>query len=399
MIEDTSKQHHAAADAVPVVLVEDETQEDGGIDLLALAVAFLAEWRLAMSVAVVVAAVCFGYVLRLKPQYVATATILPQEGRSAQTFASLFSTRGPGNLYLGLLRSRTVQDIVVQRANLAGIFHLSDQQAARGMLAGTSTFVEGADGLMTVSVRNGDANVAALIANTYLDALQELNESMGLQQSTRTREFFETQLQQQRGQLTVAEERYRTLQKQTGQLQPEAQTTTAITSIAGTRQQINALQVQRAQLLQSETEQNPQVRALDAQIAQLVSQERIQESSSFGVPLGAAPSANQALQQNLDLQRAQRDVTYYSSLVTSLGNEFETARLNEIAARSAFQVVDRAIPPESRDWPPRTSYLAISMLFAMLLGILAVVIKLLILRATAHAATREHLRALRGAFR
>ena len=380
--------------------MEDETADAGGIDLLALAVAFISQWRLALSVAVIVAILGIAYVLHLKPQYIATATILPQEGRSSETLASaLFNVRGPGTLYIGLMRSRSVQDLVIDRANLLQIYHLVDRETARAMLTGISTFSETGDGLLTVSVRDGDANRAALIANAYLDALQGLNEDMGLQQSTRTRAFFETQLTQERGQLAEAEERYRQMQKRTGLVQPEAQISSGINTIQTIRQQIQNLQVQRAAKLRSETEQNPEVMQLDAQIAQLSEQERAQENAGSGSPVGAAPSAQQALSQSLDLQRAQRDVSYYTALVSSLGNEYETARLNEIAARSAFQVVDRAIPPESKAWPPRKPYFAISLAFAFLMAIFAVVIRLLIQRIKAHAKTRSHLQALRRALR
>ena len=199
--------------------------------------------------------------------------------------------------------------------------------------------------------------------------------------------------------LAEAENRYKKLQGQTGLVQPEAQIASAIGTIQGTRGSILGLQVQRARLLQSETPENPEVRALDAQIAQLSAQERAQENSGPGAPLGAAPSAAAALQQNLELQRAQRDVSSYNALVNSLSNEYESARLNEIAKRSAFQIVDRAIPPENKDWPPRKPYFGISLAFAALAGILAVILKLLTLRVMAHAKTRSHLRVLRGAFR
>ena len=344
MIEETSRPKHFTEEAVPVV-AGDEAEREGGIDLLELAVAFLSQWRLAVLVTVLVAIPCFAYVMHLKPQYVAIATILPREGRSSDTVVSLFSKSSPGALYMGLLRSRTVQDIVIDRAHLLEIFHTTDRNSARGTLAGSSSFTETPEGLINVTVRNGDANTAALISNTYLDALQQLNENMSLQQSTRTREFFESQLKQERNTLAEAENRYQRLQGKTGLIEPGAQISSAIGSIQNTRQQILTLQVQRAALLKSETEQNPEVQRVDAQIAQLQAQEHAQESSGSGSPVGAAPSAATALEQNLELQRAQRDVGYSSTLVTSMTNEYETARLNEIAARSAFQIVDLAIPP------------------------------------------------------
>ena len=369
-----------------------------GIDLFALAVALLAEWRLMLITSFVFFAVFISIIYTLKPKFVAVASFVPQAGRNgAENSMSLFSTRGPGALYVGLLESRSVQDEVIRRADLMSLFHVTSRETARSILAGKSSFTEGADTIVKVEVKDGNAQNAAKIANAYLEALQLQNENMGLQQSVQTSQFFDHQLDQERERLAQAESQLVSTQRQTGIISPEAQTQIGLTAIAGVRNQITALQVQLASMLQSETEGNPQVQRIRSQIAQLQEQEHALEGSSQS-PLGAAPAAGKIPQTNLDIERAQREVKYHDALVTSLAGQLETARLNETLGRSAFQVVDTAVAPEHKAWPPRTAYIVIAALFAMFFGLVGVVAKLVIRRFMADPQHREQLVTLRRAF-
>src|SRR5579875_3500195 len=90
-----------------------------GIDLVAVVVALLSEWKLGLITFVLVAAAGLLYVSTLKPQYVASATFLPKGGNTeVASLTSIFQASGPGNLYIGLLRSRSVLDDVIQRCDL-----------------------------------------------------------------------------------------------------------------------------------------------------------------------------------------------------------------------------------------------------------------------------------------
>ena len=360
------------------VVMERMEPEESGIDLLAVLVALLSEWRIWLITFVTVSVVCCVFVFSLKPEFVATATILPQEGRSdTASLASLFASHGPGTLYIGLLGSRSVKDYVADHANLRQLFQTQTEEQTRDVLAGKSTFANLPDSLLTISVRDGNAQDAARIANTYIDALANLNATMSLQQSSQTTAFFEQQLDKERAALAGAETEFARVQKSTGLVAPDTQTQIGLGAIASIRSEITSRQVQLTALLQSETEQNPNVQTLRSQIALLQVQERRLEGGAGGTPVGAAPAAGQMPQTNLDLARAQREVKYHDSLVTSLASQFEAARLNEAFRHSAFQVVDRAVAPEHKAWPPRTPYLVGSLGFGVVMGFIAVLMRLL----------------------
>jgi uncharacterized protein involved in exopolysaccharide biosynthesis len=311
--------------------------------------------------------------------------------------ASLFSTNGPGTMYMGLLDSRSVQDEVIDRVGLMKLYRTHSRQTARERLSDQSTFKIGTDSLLTIKVKDRKADVAAAITNAYLDSLKMLNTRMSIAQSDETRDFFNQQIEEERGALTSAETQLESTQRRTGVVQPEAQTQIGLTAIAMARAQITQLKVQRAALLRGATEANPQVQRLDSQIAQLETQEHALEAGTGISPAGAAPPAQQLPATNLDVLRAQRQVTYHNALVTSLAEQYETARLAEASMRPEFQVVDRAIAPERKSWPPRKAFGAIAIVLALMIAVAAMVMRLMWRRAQAEPQHRDQMHRLRQA--
>lgn len=358
-----------ATKTVPTLPAAGEESERG-VDLLAIVIALASEWRVGAIafavtfVALVIVTMC------LTPQYVAKAVILPGSTRGAAggTLAMLFPGSSTSGMYTGLLESRTVQDGVIDRAGLMKNFNTSSRETARGILKRKTTIKTDTDSLITISVKDKDANVAAQIANAYLDSLKQLNNKMSLEESGETRDFFKDQIQEERNELATAETQLESAQQRTGVVQPEAQTQLGLSAIANVRSQINQLQVQLAALLRGATEENPQVQRLKAQIAQFQAEERALESGTTTAPTGAAPPARQLPQSTLDVLRAQREVVFHNALVNALAGQFETARTMQEAARPEFQVVDRATPPEHKAWPPRLAFVIAAFVLGLLVA-------------------------------
>ncbi len=376
-----------------------EPMAEEGIDLVAIVAAILREWRIALIVFALVTIAGATYVHSLRSQYVATATFLPSQAHTqADTLSSIFSPRGPGNLYIGLLGSRSVQDNIIDRNGLLALFHTKSYEAARGILTAKSSFVAGADSIITISVRDGNAHDAAMLANAYLQGLQELSDTMAQAEAAQTRSFFDRQLQEQRTQLDQAEDAYAKLQERTGQVASGAQASEGIGTIASLRSQIDALNVQLAVLQQSETDANPEIQRLRSQLAQLQAQQRAQEAGAVSNVAGAATPANRIPAITLQLSRAQRQISDRTALVNSLNTQFETARLSEDFSHAAIQVIDRAYPPEGRIWPPRKNYYFGVLGLAFFAGLFAVVLKLLAGRILANPKHQASLGRLRRAF-
>ena len=375
-----------------------EAMSEEGIDLVAVVVAVLAEWKVGLLAFVVLAGLGLAYVASLRPQYVASASFLPSEGHTeASSLASIFNASGPGTLYLGLMRSRSVEDDVIDHARLLQLFGTSSYEAARGLLASKSSFIQGADSIITVTVRDENAQNAAMIANAYLTGLQNLNDKMAQSQSAQSQRLFEKQLTSARQELKTAETALIALQERTGQVAPGAQAGEGIGNIAGYSSQLAGLRVQLAQALESETENNPDVQRIRSQMAQLEREEREQESGRDTGRVGAPIPANRIPILNQELAHAQAEVDDRRAAVAGLSGQYGSARADANLSHPAFQVIDKAIPPEGRAWPPRQAYQLAALGFAAIASLFVVLLVMVGKRIWTNPDHRASLYRLRGA--
>ena len=368
------------------------------IDLLEIVAIFVAQWRTGAIAGAVMLALSLLLIHHMPEQYEASAVLLPRDASPSSTgLAALFAGRS-SSPYLSLLVSRTLRDEVIRRANLLAYFHVTSEETARNRLFAMTKISPGSDGTMTVQVRDRSAQGAARIANAYLDALRSVQESLAMTQSDIQRHFFEQQLQREKDALAAAEQDLEKTQEGSGIVSVDTQTQIGLSAIAGARSQITSLQVRLAALLQSETDQNPEVQTLRSQIAQLESQERTLESGRGGTGVGAAPAAGRMPGVNLAYARKAREVRYHETLVNSLADHFEQTRLAQANLGDNFDVIDRALVPETPTWPPRRLYSGLALGAAIFAGLFAIAFRLVAERILRDPVQRRHLQAMRRSF-
>ncbi len=370
-----------------------------GIDLVAVVAALLSEWKLALATFLLVAAAGLYYVHTLKPAYVAAATFLPKGGNTeSASLSSIFEANGPATLYMGLLRSRSVLDDVIERNGLMQYYGTTSPEVARAILNSHTGIGQGGDGIMVISQRDADAKRAATIANSFLLALQDLSNKMAQSQLKVARKFFDQQLQDEQAELDKAQDAFAQHQIRTGEVAPETQAAVGISNIAGLQSQIVGLQIQLSTLLQSESPSNPDVQRLRGQLGALEAQKHKQESGQGSAGVGAPISAARIPTAALDLQRAQRDVASHASRLNALNAQYGSSRTDSEFSHATFEVIDPAIPPEFMAWPPREPYQYAALMGGVLAAFVAVVFKLLLQRIWRTPQYRGMLRRLRGAF-
>ncbi len=375
------------------------TEPEDTIDLLELATTFVAEWRRFLLITLLVFAAGLAFIYSIKPLYESYASILPQDRAEAPTATTLFTGRSTAEVFFGLLASRSVADEVIDRLNLLAAYHTTDREAARLRLAGSTTLNSGRGGLIIIQVREENAAQAAHIANAYLEALQSQRERMIQSEFEIHNRFFLQQLKSEEDALASAERDFRDVQQATGVVLPDSQTQIGLNAIAGARAQISSLQVQLSSLLLGESEQNPQVKELRAQIAGLEAHENALESANAPKATGAAASARNMPQLNLDYARKLREVRYHEALVTSISTQYESNRLKAGDSGAQFVVVDRAIPPERKAWPARRTLLMLDAAAAVFAGVIAVALLLFWRKVQADPRNRAHLARMRQSLR
>jgi capsule polysaccharide export protein KpsE/RkpR len=306
----------------------------------------------------------------IKPRYDATVRFLPPTNRAISPL-SLLPSRNLGDQYLGLTGSRTVADDVIEHQHLVGYFHVKKISEARRQLSVISKIDDDKDQFITVRVRTTEPQKAMDIANEYVAALYRLNQSISSTEAAHRREFFEGPLEQEKNKLAEAEEDLKRAQQNTGMVMPEAQVRLGVNAVADIKQQIALREVQLAALRAGSTEQNPRVVELKSQIANLYGQlDRMQ----YQTGKGASASTAQLPELTMEVERKAREVKYHEALFGILSRQYENARVDQ-SYTPPIELVDSAVLPDVKSWPPRKIFMLGGLIGGALLGVLYVILQ------------------------
>jgi uncharacterized protein involved in exopolysaccharide biosynthesis len=243
---------------------------------------------------------------------------------------------------------------MIQRFDLRAEYHKKRMTDARKKLEARTTAAAGTkDGLIRLTIEDGDPKRAAELANGYVEEFRKLFASLAITEASRRRLFFEEQLKQVKTNLSAAEEAMRKTQQSTGVLQIDSQARALIESAAILRAQVVAKQVQVEAMRSFASEQNPnlilakqELAALESQLARLSG---AQDGSGSDINL----SKGRVTEAGLEYLRRYRDLRYQETVYELLAKEFEVAKLDEAREGSIIQVVDSAVVPDKRSFPPR----------------------------------------------
>ena len=324
--------------------------------------------------------------LILPKRYTAMVTLLPPQQNSSMA-AALTSQLGnlggmaalaggslglknPNDMFVAMLKSRTVEDAMVQHFGLMQEYHKRYASDARKAFENYATVDgSGKDGLIHISVEDRDPRRAAELANGYVDQFRKLSEHLAISEASQRRLFFEQQLEQAKDNLANAEEALKVTEQKTGLIQLDSQARALIESAASLRAEIAAKEVQIQSMQTYATGENSQLvqaqqelESLRAQLAKLGGSE---DSGSGGliVPKGKVPEAG------LEYVRKLRDVKYSETIFDILARQFEIAKLDEAKEGALIQVVDPAIPPDKRSFPKRALIIIAATFVGFFVGI------------------------------
>ncbi len=344
-----------------------------------------------VTVTVTVLAVIVSLVLPIR--YTASTSILPPQQNSSTGAAALASQLGnmgglaalagsnmsiknPNDQLVSMMKSRTVEDSMIERFGLMQEYHTRFKIDARKVLERRADIDgSGKDGMIHISIEDKDPRRAAELANGYVDQFRELTEHLAITEAGQRRLFFEQQLQGAKDNLANAEVALEQTQQKTGLIQLDSQTRALIESAVSLRAQIAAKEVEIQSLGTFATDQNAQLvlaqqelESLRAQLAKLGGPESNPETSLI-------VTRGEVSQAGLEYIRRVRDVKYYETIFELLARQYEMAKLDEAKEGSVIQVVDPAVAPELRSFPKRGIIVMLSCAAGFLLGIIIVLVQ------------------------
>ena len=353
----------------------------------------------------------------LPSRYTASTTILPPQ-QASSTGAALMSQLGslgsvaslagggalgalknPNDLQVAMLKSRTVEDAMIDRFHLIDLYKGKTKSDARATLEKNVEIDNGAkDGVIRISVTDRDPNRAEQMANGYVEEFKRLNGSLAVTEASQRRLFFEQQLVGAKDNLANAEEELKKTEQQTGLVQLDSQARAVISSVAQLRAQIAAKEVQIGAMRAYATSQNPDLQVAEQELAGLRDEEQKMVASS-DQGLNMLPISKGNLQQaGLDYVRKLRDVKYYETIFDLLARQYEVAKVDEARQGAVIQVVDRAVVPDRRSSPKRLLIVSGATALGLFLGIVWAFAAKGLTRLENNPAERPRINALRAAF-
>ena len=296
-----------------------------------------------------------------------------QQMPGVMSIPSLTSNR---DLLVSVLKSRTMAQLVLERFGLQARYRARYQEDGIKTLQRHTTVSVTREGVIAVKVEDVDPQVAAAIANYYVERLDHLVGQFGLGEASRQRIFFTEQLARAKAQLDASEEALRGFQERNRAVVLQEQTRGAIEAAARLRGEIIASEVQMQVMRNFATEANPEVLALRRRIEEMNRQlAQLQYGGSpalaanrdrrdFTVPFARVPELG------LELVRLTREVKIQETLVTLLTQQVEQARIAAAKDFPVAQILDRAVPAERHSRPRMGVGLGVAAISGFVAGIL-----------------------------
>lgn len=347
------------------------------ISLLDLAIVLAKHKKRVLGLPALAAVLSVLYALSLTNIYTASTKIVPpmqsqstasallsQLGGAGGVLAGAAGIKTPSDLYVGMMKSRTLADAMIQRFNLNEYYGQKLQSGTRNALEGSTTISVGKDGFIIVAVDDKDPKFAAELANAYIDELQKLMRVLAVTEASQRRLFFENQLKLARENLSQAENAAKQAIESGGLTNVEAQGRSVLETTARLRGQISVKEVQIGAMRAFAAERNPDLMKAQQELASMRNElTKIEGTTGAGDAIARKGRGF----QNLKLLR---DVKYYETIMELLAKQYEMAKIDEAKDMGVLQVLDKAIEPDRKSKPKRAQMVLLSTLAGMFVGIL-----------------------------
>ncbi|MGB9788558.1 MAG: GumC family protein [Dictyoglomus turgidum] len=197
-------------------------------DEISLAELFYIIWKrkiLIITLFIVFITVALIYSLLAPKIYEAkTVILLPQQSGSTSALSALAQSlpislgiplsSTPSANMVAILKSRSAAEYVFKKLKLEGYFKAKNyEDALEQLMKSIKVTTNDKENTITLTAEAKDPKLAADIANTYVEALSNINASLGVYTAKRTKEFLEKQIERVKKDLEQAENRLKEFQE------------------------------------------------------------------------------------------------------------------------------------------------------------------------------------------
>ena len=280
------------------------------------------------------------------------SALLGQLGGLAGAAGGALGVKNPSDLYIGMLKSRTVEDALIQRFRLMELYKAKNLESARSALEAATVVTAGKDGFITVEFSDKDPKLAASIANAYIEEMDSLARALAAKEALVRKQFYEKQLSDVR------------------------------------------VTLNRAELEMKIFEEKNRVFQLGG--GSVSGGGGVVPGGGGGMALGATGEIPKA---ELEFVRIARDVKYQEMLLGAMAQQVTSATIDAAKNSAAIQVLDKALAPEKKSKPKRALIVLLTTILAFFVGIIWAFVREAGERARQNPEQAERMNLLRRYFR
>jgi uncharacterized protein involved in exopolysaccharide biosynthesis len=271
--------------------------------------------------------------------------------------ADLLGAKSSGALLVGVLNSQTVQDRLIARFELMKVYGDSKIEDARSDLAERSSITEDRkSGIITVAVTDRDPRRAAAMAQAYVAELDRLVAAVSTSSARRERIFLEGRLASVRGELNAAARNFSEFASKNTAIDIPTQGRAMVEAAATLEGRLIAAQAELSGLRQAYGDSNVRVRAAQARAGEL--RRKLNDLGGAGSGADATssspyPSLRQLPLLGVTYADLYRQVKIQETVYELLTQQYELAKVEEAKEIPTVKVLDPALVPTKKSFPPR----------------------------------------------
>lgn len=295
---------------------------------------------------------------------------------------SLLGFKSSGDLFVGVLRSRSVEDAIINRFDLRRVYRDRYYATAeKDLTDNTKIILDRRSGIIEINVLDRDPRRAAAIANEYVAQLDRLVSQLTTSSAHQERVFLEGRLVLAKQQLDLAVQELSKFSSKTAVLDVQEQGKATMVAGADLEGQIIGAQADEQALEEIYTPNNPKIKEARARIEELKRQ--LNKLGGQGSVAPAASSTGDSLFPSIrqlpllgvkyiDLYRtAKLDEAIYETLT----KEYELARVEEAKETPVVKVLDSGEPPERKETPHRSVVILVGSFLSLVVACVFVIVQ------------------------
>jgi capsule polysaccharide export protein KpsE/RkpR len=339
----------------------------------------------------------------IPPRYESTVQLMPPDNQSSSGMGmamlaalvtksttgmgaiagDLLGVKSSGALFMGILKSRTVSDRLIERFQLKKVYRDKlDEDARKELAQNTGVSEDRKSGIITLTVTDNSRQRAREMAMAYVEELNRLVAELSTSSAHRERVFLEERLTTVKQDLDHASREFSEFSSKSGAIDIKEQGKAMVGAAAALQGQLIAAESQLKGLEQIYTPSNIRVRSVQARITELQKQlEKFGGKEAAGGSTEAVdsnalyPSLRKLPLLGVRYADLYRNAKIQEAVFETLTQQYELAKVQEAKETPTVKMLDQANFPERRSFPPRTLVTLMCGLTALLCACVWVIAK------------------------